>query len=400
MRYINYIGEIYHKLDTYYYTEQWKHKCVVLFGFSVLGQIIASYFDDHKVENFYIVDNKKAGMIWIDQYILKPGDVLPNIPSDSIILIAPRNKSIHEEILSFNKKLESAIVDLSYYTSDYLSDEFRNDMKIPELKKASLTECHNEFIPLLQDFHDFCCEHNLTYYLEFGTLLGAIRHKGFIPWDDDVDVSMPIKDYLKFCKLYATEGKYHFESIYNLKSIPLSSVAKIKSSDIVTEYIHFPVVSITGICIDINPICGFPSNVNEQMAFMQEFYRIGDIWKHDAVITHGENTYNVEKCSNVQNEMTDLLLKYNYDTAEYVGPVYFLYVFGNDVPNHAVKKEWYNERILVPFEGKKFYAPGGYDELLKHWYNDYMELPPIEKRVSLNTGKIYRYEGEKEFYLV
>ena len=321
MRYINYIGEIYHKLDTYYYTEQWKHKCVVLFGFSVLGQIIASYFDDHKVENFYIVDNKKAGMIWIDQYILKPGDVLPNIPSDSIILIAPRNKSIHEEILSFNKKLESAIVDLSYYTSDYLSDEFRNDMKIPELKKASLTECHNEFIPLLQDFHDFCCEHNLTYYLEFGTLLGAIRHRGFIPWDDDVDVSMPIKDYLKFCKLYATEGKYHFESIYNLKSIPLSSVAKIKSSDIVTEYIHFPVVSITGICIDIIPICGFPSNVNEQMAFMQEFYRIGDIWKHDAVITHGENTCNVEKCSNVQNEMTDLLLKYNYDTAEYVGPV-------------------------------------------------------------------------------
>ena len=398
---VNYTKDIYCVLDKYYYSQQWEHKSIVLFGFIVLGQVIASYFENHKVENFYIVDNKKAGMIWMDQRILKPIEVIPNIPDDSVILVAPCNKSIQEEILRLNKNLESAIVDLSYYTADYLSVKFQNDLKMRELENISLSESQKAFIPMLQEFHDFCCAHGLTYYLEFGTLLGAVRHKGFIPWDDDVDVSMPIKDYLKFCQLYAAEGKLHFESIYDLDSyIPLSSVAKIKSSKIVTEYIHFPVVSITGICIDIIPICGFPSDVNEQMDFMQEFYRLGDVWKHEAVIIHGMDTCDVDRCRKVQKEMTDLLLKYDFDTSEYIGPVYFLYIWGNDVSNHAVKKEWYKERILVPFEGKTFYAPSGYHELLKHWYDDYMKLPPEEKRVPLNTGKLYKYLGKQDFYLL
>ena len=87
-------------------------------------------------------------------------------------------------------------------------------------------------------------------------------------------------------------------------------------------------------------------------------------------------------------------------SSEYVGPVYFLYVTGNDVSNHAVKKEWYKERMLVPFEGRNFYVPSGYNELLKHWYDDYMKLPPKEKRVPLNTGKLYKYLGKQDFYLL
>lgn len=399
MNYKNYCSEIYSVLDSYYDSMNMERMHVVIFGLSVLGQVIASYFDTHKTDCFYIVDNKKAGSIWMNVIISNPSDILPILPNNSVIIIAPKNKTIYEDIIRINSSLESKILDLSYFTPDYLMSKFRTEKKNAYLKEISLKEGQMAFLPLLKDFHNFCCEHNLIYYLEFGTLLGAVRHNGFIPWDDDIDVSMPVKDYLKFCELYKTEGKQRFESVYNMESyIPLSSVTKIKSSDIFTEYGHFPVVSITGICLDIMPICGFPSDHDEQIKFMREFYRIGEIWKHEAVITHGTDCCTIARCEKVRNMMDELLLRYDYSISEYVGPVYFMYVFGNDVENHAVKKEYYNERTMVSFEGNNFYAPRGYDELLKHWYGNYMELPSEEKRISMNTGRVFIYNGLENFY--
>ena len=96
MKEINYVKDIYGSLDKYYYSQQWEKKSIVIFGLSVLGQVIASYFDNKKTKKFYIVDNKKAGKVWMDQCILKPAEVIPNLSDDAVILIAPRDKSITE----------------------------------------------------------------------------------------------------------------------------------------------------------------------------------------------------------------------------------------------------------------------------------------------------------------
>ena len=74
-------------------------------------------------------------------------------------------------------------------------------------RELSLQQLHKIETDVLQVLHDFCEEYNLTYYLFAGTLLGAIRHKGFIPWDDDVDVLMPRSDYEKFLKLFPKHNK-------------------------------------------------------------------------------------------------------------------------------------------------------------------------------------------------
>lgn len=76
-----------------------------------------------------------------------------------------------------------------------------------ESKKMSLAEIKSVELDLLIEFDSFCNEHNLKYALDGGTLIGALRHKGFIPWDDDIDVTMPFPDFLKFVELYKKKEK-------------------------------------------------------------------------------------------------------------------------------------------------------------------------------------------------
>lgn len=80
-------------------------------------------------------------------------------------------------------------------------------MKFDENKKMSLEEIRKVQINLLIKFDDFCRKHNLKYVLDGGTLIGAVRHKGYIPWDDDIDIVMPFPDFLKFVDLFEKENK-------------------------------------------------------------------------------------------------------------------------------------------------------------------------------------------------
>lgn len=253
------------------------------------------------------------------------------------------------------------------------------------LNNNEIKQC---LIKMLLYFDVFCKNNNLNYYLVGGTLLGAVRHKGFIPWDDDIDVCMPRNDYQKLLSCYSNiENQYELRSSSLCKfDAPFSKLvdprtvidAKYTQNDIDTQ-----------LWIDIFPIDGLPDDILD-VTFI---YKKGDFYRKililcDAKLGEGKtkirrylkfvlkplaNLYGKKRC--VDN-LERLAARYNYDECKYVGAITWgLYGVGE-----RMLKSEFEQAVEVEFEGHKFPAFSCWDSYLRGLYGDYMKLPPLEKR--------------------
>lgn len=398
MIYHNYCNEIYVELKKIYDQKRCSEKNIIILGFNVIGKTIASFFEYYQVRSLIVVDNQKHGQYFYGKKVIKSSDIVDFRIEDVIVINTYTNTTLKEEIISDKPKLaKSDILDMSYLTWDYFGDDLAADYVEKEL---TLRDAHEEMLEILKEFHAFCEKYEITYFLDFGTLLGAIRHKGFIPWDDDVDISMPINDYERFCSLYSKYGKYYFDSIDQPESAypALHSLSKIKSREIVTEYHHYPVWAVTGVCVEIFPLCAYPSDEKGQFAFQKEFEEFGNGWKENVVIPYGSEAFNRGKYLAMYDDMKKMLRRYPYGDTGSVSPAYFSVPNKIASENRAIPQEYYSKAMLADFEGEKFYVPEQYDALLKIWYGDYMKLPPKEKRVPHNMSRIYKLKEGIKLY--
>lgn len=260
-----------------------------------------------------------------------------------------------------------------------------------DMKTLTLEETHAALLEILVKFDEICREHGLKYSLAYGTLIGAVRHKGFIPWDDDLDVVMPRPDYERFYNmvqsgeidlgerfvLSADRGKKAFYPFFKLMD---KNYCVKRWSQKEVPYLY----------LDIFPLDGAPKGEKAiKKAFSRRLKYCGICaltrWavpeKKWMLILRGLLfpfylgcvIYGAPRASRKANRNA---MANSFETSEYCG------AFSFGTVKWVMKSEKFAHLIELPFEGKQFLAIEDYDEWLTLIYGDYMQLPPENKRIT------------------
>lgn len=251
---------------------------------------------------------------------------------------------------------------------------------------------------LLVEFDRICRKYDLKYFLAFGALLGAIRHNGFIPWDDDLDVCMPRKDYELFLQLAWKELKNpYFIQIPGKDKGYYFSYVKLRNSN--TSSIHIPFLYENfnmGIGLDIfvldncdviradDSASKINSLILENSTNMRRSLRFPTKDQIDRI-----NSTPYRDPDIVLNEMNTIMQSHNNGISEYCA-VFSVTVY----PIKRMTYKWKDVLDTVDYEmyGHSFKIPRNYDEILRITYGDYMQFPPVEKRGCWHPNAIFDAE--------
>ena len=237
-------------------------------------------------------------------------------------------------------------------------------------------------------FDKVCQEHNLRYYLIAGTMLGAVRHKGFIPWDDDIDVGMPRKDYDQLMA-HASEWMpepYEVVAFETDATYPFPFAKMQDAGTTLIERMHLKYLG--GVYIDIFPLDGMTSNPLKQRWHLMRYnyYRkviyflCRDPYKHG----HGPSSWIPLLCRKfytlvgVQRILQRIQTEYDYDTT------HLTIDHDNGWGRAVMSRDFYGEPTPVEFEGRIFMGVQQPHEYLSHMYGDYMTIPPGPKQKQHN----------------
>ena len=230
-------------------------------------------------------------------------------------------------------------------------------------------------------------EHDVRYGIFNGSLLGAVRHKGFIPWDDDMDIVMPRPDYERFiehCQEWLPEP-YEFVCPENDKAYPLPFGKVQDASTTLIERLHLSYLG--GIYVDVFPLDAVPSNIliRKWHQARYAFLRQALYWIHRDPYRHGHGpsswipllTRKLTTMESLQKKIRRLLTRYDYDQADLVND----YTEG---PHGVMPKSIHGVFAPYEFEGKTFMGIKDYDTYLTQIYGDYMKIPDGEHQRQHN----------------
>lgn len=266
------------------------------------------------------------------------------------------------------------------------------------MKELSLQELKDIEFEMLKMFHSFCVENNIRYFLAYGTLLGAIRYKHFIPWDDDVDLLIPREDYNRLIKLFKDNDRYRLFA-YEKDGKCLFPFAKL--CDMTTRKIepNYDNGVELGVDIDLFPLDAwdddFEKAKKEAKIISKYMFRLNltKLQKPDSLNPVKRFIKGITmffcKLRGSEYYIKKIIAESNKKEQKgnsYVGSKSWC-VYGERGINPA---EAFAEAIEVEFEGGKFFAPKGYDAYLTCLYGDYLPEPPKEKQKTHHTFKAYR----------
>jgi lipopolysaccharide cholinephosphotransferase len=249
-------------------------------------------------------------------------------------------------------------------------------------------------LKIMDEVHRLCVEHDITYYMIAGTLLGSVRHGGFIPWDVDIDIGMPRRDYEKFktvCQKYLSD-EYRYCDHLNMKWYPRphALVCHTKSKIRMKYDPYNPVSEDHGIYIDVFPLDNAPDDMKCRAKQAKALYKLSRFKQYRMPYSNSKNSikrylhYAVSgllsvvpvKAINIYQQK--LMKKYCETPTECICSMASRYSYDKQ----CLSREIYGTPTLMPFEGREYYGPQKAGEYLKRLYGDYMQFPPLEKRLA------------------
>ena len=262
-------------------------------------------------------------------------------------------------------------------------------------KLLTVKEQQDVMLEMMKELHKFFSTHGIRYIMIYGTLLGAVRHKGFIPWDNDMDIGVPRPDYEKLLKMlndgivinqhlfhlhYTVDDAYHYQIIRICDD----------RTTVDPPYVRDKIKKM-GVWIDIFPVDGVPGNsplslFNRFRLYLNKMIQPYDIWtlrnRRDAWGIFSNFVCFIFPHTKRRNYLIDKLAsKVSFDEVDNVAVVI-------ERNKHFIcyKRADFDHPLIMNFEDAEFYGPHNYDSALRQVFGDYMQMPPVEKRKPHNTN--------------
>ncbi len=257
------------------------------------------------------------------------------------------------------------------------------------MRQITIEECKKIELDIFRKVIAVCEAHNLRYIVDYGSLIGGVRHGGFIPWDDDIDISMPRPDYEEFKNIFPKEMSA--DSRYELRTGMTANIAipyiQVVHKDTITEKKGRRDAYAQAVWVDVFPIDGAGKNMDQCQEVYEKYWKkinesrkifgrykpfLNPIKQFKQFYWHYMKQFQLGK---VIEEAEQIAQTYDYDTSEHV----FCYatVYGTKEKN---AKAYYEDRIDMEFEGIPCKVPREYDKKLRGIYGDYMTPPPESDR--------------------
>ena len=255
-----------------------------------------------------------------------------------------------------------------------------------EKRLLELEEIKRIQLDILDCIDRFCKAKGLRYSLSYGTLIGAVRHHGYIPWDDDIDLIMPRPDYDRFLKEFVSDKEYVLD--LSMSNNCVETFAKVcrKGTYMVDRSLGR---ELWGINVDIFPIDGGPEigleshydAINKKKEWIPRLCTFYKVVRKDKALWFAKYLLkrirypHIGNCASVKAEIDDALRACRFEEAPLASAYY-------EGVREFLPREWFESYTELTFENKLYPVISHYDEYLRCLYGDYMQLPPEEKRVS------------------
>ena len=268
--------------------------------------------------------------------------------------------------------------------------------------KSEINELQKIQLSMLKDFDSVCQKHRISYQLFSGTALGAVRHKGFIPWDDDIDVVMLREDYERFFDSASKEldsNKYYVQREFSEHWPMFFSKLRLNGTTYIEKYHSHDARIHQGIYIDIFPC----DNLSDNRLMQKLQYIASKIVIAKSLYARGYETNSTVKkcfmqfCRILPTEPFKRLCIRRNDSSSL--KVHTFFGGGKKFERSIFFREWFEQSVKMRFEDSEFPVSAHYDEMLRVMYGDYMIMPTLEQRVCKRHAAIVDINKPYTFHL-